>query len=232
MRRCKDRGRRTRTARPSAGYATQTSIRSRNAYTIERQYIRAIRPFLLVSNLGCRGVNRRCLRATRKTSRAFSRIASKALVNGRSMKVVNIPSTKMMKEILRVSRDTRSDIASSSSNARYRANVIATAIHCAADNVASTHRSASRRMLGTSARNDALRRNEMPGTSPGMTSSSLIAALETTPGSRPSCRARPARRRGARSARGRASTRRSRARSRGRTRPKRDRRHARRRCRP
>ncbi len=44
-RRRKDRGRRARTARPSAGYATQTLIRSRNAYTIERQYIRAIRSF-------------------------------------------------------------------------------------------------------------------------------------------------------------------------------------------
>jgi len=53
-----------------------------------------------------------------------------------------------------------------------------------------------------------------------------------TPGWRSPCRARPARRRGARSARGRASTRRSRARPRGRTRRKRGRRHARRRCRP
>ena len=73
MRRRKDRGRRTQSARPSAGYATQTWIRSRNAYTIELQYIRAIRPFLLVSNLGCRGVNRRGLRVTRKKSPAFSR---------------------------------------------------------------------------------------------------------------------------------------------------------------
>jgi hypothetical protein len=39
---------------------------------IERQYIRAIRSFLLVSNLGCRGVNRRCLRATLKTLHAFA----------------------------------------------------------------------------------------------------------------------------------------------------------------
>src|SRR5881628_1203785 len=54
------------------GWLRNTNIvRSRNAYTIERQYIRAIRPFLLVSNLGCRGVNRRDLRATGKTSRNF-----------------------------------------------------------------------------------------------------------------------------------------------------------------
>ena len=56
--------------------------------------------------------------------------------------------------------------------------------------------------------------------------------LRVTPGSPPSCRARPAPRRGERSARGRASTRRNRARSRGRTPPKPDRRHVRRRCRP
>ena len=46
-------------------------VRSRNAYTIERQYIRAIRSFSLVSNLGCRGVNRRGMRVTRKPSCHF-----------------------------------------------------------------------------------------------------------------------------------------------------------------
>ncbi len=56
--------------------------------------------------------------------------------------------------------------------------------------------------------------------------------LRVTPGSPPSCRARPARLPIVRSERGRASTRRSRARSRGRTPQTRDRRRVRRRCRP
>src|SRR5260370_6431541 len=73
MRRRRDRHRRTRNARPSGGYATVTSIRSRNAtHAIEPQYIRAIRSFLLVSNLGCEGVNQRCIRATRKESLALA----------------------------------------------------------------------------------------------------------------------------------------------------------------
>ena len=72
----------------------------------------------------------------------------------------------------------------------------------------------------------------MPGTSPGMTKSVSMIGAKTTPGSRPSCRARPVPRRGARSARDRASTRRSRDRSRGRTPPRQDRRRARRKFRP
>src|SRR5664279_409886 len=52
-----------------------TNSRRRNAYTleIEPQYIRAIRSFLVVSNLGCEGVNRRCRRDTRKNSLALRR---------------------------------------------------------------------------------------------------------------------------------------------------------------
>ena len=101
MRRRKDQDRRTRSARPSAGYATLTSIRSRNAtlHTRDRtQYIRAIRSFLVVSNLGCEGVNRRCTRDTRKEMRGFRLSHRKSLVNSRSNKVVNIASTKMMKK--------------------------------------------------------------------------------------------------------------------------------------
>jgi hypothetical protein len=76
-------------------------------------------------------------------------------------------------------------------------------------------------------------KRKCPGTGPGhhvMLSGCYRGRL--TPGLQPSCRARPARRRGGRSARGRASTTRSRARSRGRTPPRQDRRHARRKCRP
>jgi hypothetical protein len=39
---------------------------------IEPQYIRAIRSFLVISNLGCEGVNRRCARDTRKNSLGFA----------------------------------------------------------------------------------------------------------------------------------------------------------------
>jgi hypothetical protein len=39
---------------------------------IEDQYIREIRPFLVVSNLGCQRVNRRDWDVTGKTSLAFS----------------------------------------------------------------------------------------------------------------------------------------------------------------
>ena len=226
MRRCKDRDRRTRTARPSAGYATQTSIRSRNAYTnaIERQYIRAIRPFLLVSNLGCRGVNRRCAAChTQDIACICAQSHREVLVNGRAMKVVNIAVNEDDEENLRVPVKLRALVFE-----RQVLHVIASeAIH-----------SPQRRMdcFVASLRNDEglasrIPKTKMPGTSPGITSS-RCQRRRTTPGSRPSCRARPAPRRGARSARGRASTRRSRARSRGRTRPKRDRRHARRRCRP
>ena len=60
--------RKTRNARPSAGYAVLTSTRSHNATLDRIQCIRAIRSFLLISNLGCEGVNRRCTRDTRKQS--------------------------------------------------------------------------------------------------------------------------------------------------------------------
>src|SRR6185437_10483060 len=48
-----------------------TQLQHRNAHAththaIELQYIRAIRSFLLLSNLGCEGVNRRCTAAPRK----------------------------------------------------------------------------------------------------------------------------------------------------------------------
>src|SRR6202790_4425042 len=73
MRRRREQDRRTRNARPSGGYATATLIRSRNATLRSNQYIRAIRSFLVVSNLGCEGVNRRCIRDTRKKSLACRR---------------------------------------------------------------------------------------------------------------------------------------------------------------
>jgi hypothetical protein len=88
------------------------------------------------------------------------------------------------------------------------------------------------------ARNDELSmcvihtKTKMPGTSPGITSYPSIVSALTTPGSQPSCRARPGLRQGGRSARDRASRRRSRARSRDRTPRRQDRRHARRKCRP
>src|SRR6202142_4390640 len=41
-------------------------VNSRNAYTDRTGFIRTIRSFLVISNLGCEGVNRRCRRATRK----------------------------------------------------------------------------------------------------------------------------------------------------------------------
>ncbi len=67
----RDRSRRTRHARPSAGYAVLTSIRSRNAYTSialhgTNLHIRTFRSISLVRNQSCRGVNRRCNDATRK----------------------------------------------------------------------------------------------------------------------------------------------------------------------
>ncbi len=65
---------------------------------IELQYIRAIRSFLLVSNLGCRGVNRRCTRDTGKTSQRFALIASRTLVNSGSLELVNFRSTKMIRK--------------------------------------------------------------------------------------------------------------------------------------
>ena len=73
------------------------------------------------------------------------------------------------------------------------------------------------------------RKQKWPGKSRPFQSRPL---LRVTPGSPPSCPARPEPRRGARSERGRASTRRSRARSRGRTPQTRDRRRVRRRCQP
>jgi hypothetical protein len=75
IRRSRDRARRTQYARPSAGYATQTlyahATLTLTRYATELQYIRAIRPKLLLPNLGCRGVNRRCARDTRKETRCF-----------------------------------------------------------------------------------------------------------------------------------------------------------------
>src|SRR6202790_4746906 len=83
MRRRREQDRRTRNARPSGGYATATSIRSRNATLRSNQYIRAIRSFLVVSNLGCEGVNRRCIRDTRKKSlvcrRSIKNVGKQAL---------------------------------------------------------------------------------------------------------------------------------------------------------
>src|SRR5436305_13204516 len=77
MRRRKDQGRRTRNARPSAGYAILTSTNSRTqrnaTHTRSTRTFGAIRPFLVISNLGCEGVNRRCPRATRNDWLQFAR---------------------------------------------------------------------------------------------------------------------------------------------------------------
>src|ERR1700687_1882666 len=44
------------------------TLTQRNTLVIEPQYIRAIRSFLVLSNLGCEGVNRRCPSDTGKDS--------------------------------------------------------------------------------------------------------------------------------------------------------------------
>ena len=217
MRRRRDRGRRTPNARPSAGYATQTSIRSRNTYTIELQYIRAIRPFLLVSNLGCRGVNRRGPRVTRKQSPAFrDRMRS------------------VGKRALDESGEDPVNGDDEGTRARKCSRVIpgrceASNPECRDSRCAIAHlRSAS---LGPS-RNDASRNVQTKMAGRTSRPFHFHDSLRLTPGSRPSCRARPAPQQGVRSARDRASTRRSRDRSRGRTRQMPDRRRARRKCRP
>src|ERR1700733_10545777 len=48
------------------------TLTQRYRHKIEPQYIRAIRSFLVLSNLGCEGVNRRGARDTAKKSRRFT----------------------------------------------------------------------------------------------------------------------------------------------------------------
>ena len=166
---------------------------------------------------------------------AFRADASKTLVNARCNEVVNIPSTKMMKNF--------------SSPYRYGtiASEGATLCHGRAcpgqppSSLSAKYQDVDARdkpghdevpVDRHCERSEAI---DIPATEIWIASSLALLAMtmvESTPGWRSSCRARPARRRDGRSARDRASTRRSLGRSRGRTRRRRDRRHARRRCRP
>jgi hypothetical protein len=65
------------------------------------QYIRAIRSILVVSNLGCCGVNPALRARHTQAIRAFCGVASKKLVNSGSINAVNIRSTEMMKKFPR-----------------------------------------------------------------------------------------------------------------------------------